>query len=485
MQGMQGPASVRSTTDGATAQEKARKLEKALEVVSDVDGPAAEALRAEGPERSFGPTLDVQIQQCESFIIRSERRLAEIDAQRVAEQESLTEARARLERLRSEAAQCADRQESGSQVASLQQMVNLLHSERDALAKELQVMCATEEDVRSVAKKQAVARLAISHREVQGAMPNDVMSWLQDRQAEQHDALMMGDLPSRHGVGPSDVGRREASGRNYLSAAIFCGQHGHVKTSPRVTHKDDVEIESPAQSFCDPFQKTPQPITRIVEHRCGMQGVRVGEASNPGPPRRLILRPVEEKEMQQFGTVIVSHGRGSGWGASASTSDGCKAFQEKGTFLKVRVKVHPLLQASSGAVAECLCEFRPPAVSVTEEPVHREFDMTLQDSDTESVGTPQPVDHERNSTQGNRRLQLQWSVRVSQTVHQEVRAVAELVDNLGRRIGSVPLEGRIPRLVTEMVAFQCAIVLGRAQFGTKFSCVGVDHGNHISHLQTH
>ena len=43
-------------------------------------------------------------------------------------------------------------------------MVNLLQSERDALAKELQVMCATEEDVRPVAKKQAVARLAWQFR---------------------------------------------------------------------------------------------------------------------------------------------------------------------------------------------------------------------------------------------------------------------------------------------------------------------------------
>ena len=36
------------------------------------------------------PPLDVQIQQCELFISRSERRLAEIDAQRLAEEESLT-----------------------------------------------------------------------------------------------------------------------------------------------------------------------------------------------------------------------------------------------------------------------------------------------------------------------------------------------------------------------------------------------------------
>ena len=70
-------------------------------------------------------------------------------------------------------------------------------------------------------------------------------------------------------------------------------------------------------------------------------------------------------------------------------------------------EVGTTVPASSAAVAENMGEFRPPAVTVTEEPVHREFDMTVQDLDTESVGTPQPVDHERNSVQGNWRLQLQ------------------------------------------------------------------------------
>ena len=205
--GMKGPTSAKSTTGAvrrvspdlarATAEEKARKLEKALEVRSDVDGPAVEALRVELKKvqnAALVPSVDVQIQQCESFIMRSERRLA----------------------------QCADRQDSGSQVASLQRMVNLLQSERDALAKELQVMCATEEDVRPVAKKQAVARLAISHREVQGAVPlmprhvpNDVMSWLQDRQAEQHDALMMGDL---HHI--TELGQAMSDGVKHLAESV-------------------------------------------------------------------------------------------------------------------------------------------------------------------------------------------------------------------------------------------------------------------------
>ena len=68
-----------------------------------------DALRAELKKVQFAaavPALDVQVEQCESFISRSQRRLTELDKQRVAEEELLTEARARLERLRLEAEQC-------------------------------------------------------------------------------------------------------------------------------------------------------------------------------------------------------------------------------------------------------------------------------------------------------------------------------------------------------------------------------------------
>ena len=96
-------------TARAAAQEKVRKLEKALEVMADVEGPAVDALRAELKKvqsAAMVPALDVQMEQCESFISRSQRRLAELDKQREAEEELLTEARARLERLRLEAEQC-------------------------------------------------------------------------------------------------------------------------------------------------------------------------------------------------------------------------------------------------------------------------------------------------------------------------------------------------------------------------------------------
>ena len=65
--------------------------------MSDVEGPAVDALRAELKEVQSAaavPTLDVQIEQYESFISRSQRKLTELDKQRVAEEELLTETRA-------------------------------------------------------------------------------------------------------------------------------------------------------------------------------------------------------------------------------------------------------------------------------------------------------------------------------------------------------------------------------------------------------
>ena len=252
-----------------------------------------------------------------------------------------------------------------------------------------------------------------------------------------------------------------------------------MKTSSRVIHQDDVTNEVPAHSVCELYDsKTPQPTARIVEHRCGMQGVRVGEASNPGPPRRLILRPVEGREVVQrinpsqtdatvrdtdceiIDEVLdgVQEGprardarRSRRRARSDSESEGPLVHRNRFSVLNSDSDDAPLarlgIQSPEGGTT--VPASSPPAVTVTEEPVHREFDMTLQDSDTESVGTTQLVDHCRNSNQGNRRLQLQWSERVSQTIHREIRAAAGIVDNLGRRIGSVLLEGRIPRLVRQ------------------------------------
>ena len=107
VQGSKAPVLARPATDlsqrlspdtaRAVAQEKARKLQRVLEVMSDAEGPAVDAIRAElkkAQSAAAVPAVDVQIEQCESFILRSQRRLAELDKQRRAEEELLTEARA-------------------------------------------------------------------------------------------------------------------------------------------------------------------------------------------------------------------------------------------------------------------------------------------------------------------------------------------------------------------------------------------------------
>ena len=103
---------------------------------------------------------------------------------------------------------------------TLQQMVNMLHSERDGLAKELhEARCgADDRDIRPVAKKQALSRQAGSRRDprcpipmMPQYVPNDVTNWLHDRQAEQHDVLLQGDL--QH---VSDLGRVMAEGVTHL-----------------------------------------------------------------------------------------------------------------------------------------------------------------------------------------------------------------------------------------------------------------------------
>ena len=131
------------------ARNQISKLEKALEVLSDSTGPAVDALKSElekARQAAKVPPLNVQVSSTQDFIRRSERRLAELEEEHTAESKLLEEARERLRQL--EAARCAQEAvasspsatplDLGTQVQTLQQMVNQLQEERDALAKEVQ-----------------------------------------------------------------------------------------------------------------------------------------------------------------------------------------------------------------------------------------------------------------------------------------------------------------------------------------------------------
>ena len=207
------------------AQSSVARLEKALEAMGDVVGPAVEVLKAElikARAAAKQPAVDVEIDQCRKFIARSERRIKELDSQRAEESASMTEAQERLKRLLEAQSRgpTIQPQDPGSQVTSLQQMVNTLQAERDALAQELhQARQTVEDDVQPVTKKQAVARQVSSFRDphvpvplMPRHVPNDVMSWLADRQAESQQALRQGDL-----MRVTELGKLIAEGVTHLS----------------------------------------------------------------------------------------------------------------------------------------------------------------------------------------------------------------------------------------------------------------------------
>ena len=204
-QGSKGPIVARPAPDPVrrvspdlarvTAQERARKLEKALEVMSDVEGPAVEAIRVELKKAQNAAAvlaLDVQIQQCESFITRSERRLAEIDAQRVAEEES-TEAKARLERLRSEViAEPSVPTDWETEVKKFRQQVAELQCQKPLYSR-VQASHPVQSSVEAV---QMVQERAAKRRACAEEVPSTeqaLAEWLCSKHLELRDALEIGD----------------------------------------------------------------------------------------------------------------------------------------------------------------------------------------------------------------------------------------------------------------------------------------------------
>ena len=186
----------------ATAQEKARKLEKALEVMSDVDGPTVEALRAELKK----------VQNAVSVQVRTA----------VGRDRCATSCRARvIDRPRPGWSGCGPRRPSVQTVKIPDhrwrhsiKWVNLLQSERDALAKEL------TSDVRHR------GRCPSSGQETGGCKVDNFASGSSrscpfdaEARAQRHDDSVAGSsgqaarralegrFASRHGVGPNNVGK--------------------------------------------------------------------------------------------------------------------------------------------------------------------------------------------------------------------------------------------------------------------------------------
>ena len=244
-----GPSVARQPRRGpsGSARESSQKLEKALEVMSDVEGPAVDALRAELKKAQGAaavPALNVQIAQCASFISRSERRLADLEKQRATEEELLLEAKTRLERLRSKAevrtAPCATTN-AEDELARLRAQVV-----------ELQVAAQDRES--AVAKGDQPVPMCVE----------DAVHWLKCRQQEMEDAISAGSQ--------LDVAR--------LASVIA---EGAVQPHLSVVEDDFRRRALDLLRGTSQWEGARENPTQWRQSRYGMRGLRIGEASHPGP----------------------------------------------------------------------------------------------------------------------------------------------------------------------------------------------------------
>ena len=85
------------------ARAREQRLETALAALGEPDSVEARALQSaskSAPRASEEKPVDVQVKECEAFIGRSQNKLANLEQERVKEQEMLDAATARLTRLR-------------------------------------------------------------------------------------------------------------------------------------------------------------------------------------------------------------------------------------------------------------------------------------------------------------------------------------------------------------------------------------------------
>ena len=180
------------------ARERVAKLQRALEVLGESSGPEVDGLRTaleKARKLSAEPAVEIQITECKGFITRAEKRVAELDAQRALELASLEEGRARLQRLEAEAARKGQDAASSCQAgpppdwaAEVQQLRGQVN--------ELQVQNL---ELQGSSKRQAVGVSSPVPRpgprlqeDFVPMCSEDIVRWMQDRQADIHEATMAG-----------------------------------------------------------------------------------------------------------------------------------------------------------------------------------------------------------------------------------------------------------------------------------------------------
>ena len=119
---------------------KVAKLEKALEVLGDTEGPVYEAMQAKLKRARSAAQLQpasVRLEQCRSFIERAKKRISDLEAEKAFQEAELKEAEVRLVRLEAEVAAplppTSTVLDLDAQVVSLRAQLQRTEEERDAV----------------------------------------------------------------------------------------------------------------------------------------------------------------------------------------------------------------------------------------------------------------------------------------------------------------------------------------------------------------
>ena len=258
----------------ANAQSRAERLQSALDALGESESAVAKGLVAalqQAQRAAQAKPLAAQFEECQAFIKRSQNRLSRLEEERVAEQEALDAGLARLAWIR-------------------QEMTSATKSA-------IPVTIPNEAEDPAVVINQLRARVAEMEAECEGLRKKRTKSL----------SVPSPDMP---GVDQS-MSVWEAGARSLVRSHADAHRPGKF-SCPEVESFQPVvkTLHSRTVKWC-----------KSVGARYGHRGVRVGEATNPGPPKPLhrILASVSrstnrfeilfsEDDLEVFSTVPASSG---------------------------------------------------------------------------------------------------------------------------------------------------------------------------------
>ena len=284
----------------ADASTRVNRLRAAIDLLGEGDVEEKRVLELslqKAEQQAEALPLSRQIAATKEFIERAKKRIPAADEKisvaRVALQDALDEkeydsrqlplAEARLERLLTETAPLppaeVTTQDLGDQVTSLQQMVNQLQAERDALA----------------------ARVPeTSELEVGGVSPPSARfhrgGGFGVRPCIETTSMRGGNPVNRTGIVRVVV--LQAVG---AEGCVGDGRDGDLQGSGAFDRLWFGEVRQHANFHGDPHGH--MKAVQVIDHQCGLLGCRVGEASHPGP--------VQTRSARRFGEVYPDRQRWS------------------------------------------------------------------------------------------------------------------------------------------------------------------------------